>query len=150
MNATIERVPQLTVQEVNEKLRSMAESRVAYYAHHPEEIDQRLRELDEEWDLERAIEAEAACTVLTGFFFGAVLGRRWLMLPVLASGMLLLHTLHGAYPLLPIFRRAGLRTSREIAAERYAIKAIRGDFEQIRTDAEGPNRARAAFEAARH
>jgi len=29
---------------------------------------------------------------------------------------------------MPIFRRLGLRTSREIARERYAVKALRGDF----------------------
>lgn len=42
--------------------------------------------------------------------------------------MLLLHGVHGWYPLLPVFRRMGLRTRREIAAERYALKALRGDF----------------------
>jgi hypothetical protein len=36
--------------------------------------------------------------------------------------------LKGWYPLLPAFRRMGVRTSREIARERYALKALRGDF----------------------
>lgn len=148
MNTTIERVPQLTAHEVNDRLRSQAESRVAYYAHHPEAIDQRLRELDAEWDVERTIETEAACTVLTGFFLGAVLGRKWLALTAVASGMVLLHALHGAYPLLPLLRRAGLRTAREISTERYAIKALRGDFLPVRGGLKGSEHK--AFEAARH
>jgi hypothetical protein len=29
---------------------------------------------------------------------------------------------------MPVFRRLGVRTAREIARERYALKALRGDF----------------------
>jgi hypothetical protein len=45
--------------------------------------------------------------------------------------MMLLHSLQGFYPMLPLFRRLGLRTDNEIAKERFAIKALRGDFQQI-------------------
>jgi hypothetical protein len=44
-----------------------------------------------------------------------------------------LHATAGGYPLLPLFRRLGLRTSREIARERYALKALRGDFHDMQT-----------------
>lgn len=147
MMATVGRVRRLTAEGVNTKLRLQAETRVAYYASHPEEIDYRLRELDEEWDLERAIEMEAAATILTGFFLGATVSRKWFVLPVFASAMLLLHNLHGGYPLLPLLRRLGVRTPEEIAQERYALKAIRGDFQQL-AQAEGRQRTREAFEAA--
>lgn len=131
MNAAMGRVARLTAEEVNRKLRTDAEARVAYYAGHPEEIDRRLRELDEEWDIERAIELEAGATILTGFLLGATVSRKWFILPVVASGMILLHNLTGRYPLLPLFRRMGFRTANEIARERYALKAIRGDFEGL-------------------
>ena len=32
-------------------------------------------------------------------------------------------------PLHPVFRRLGIRTQREIELERYALKALRGDFD---------------------
>ncbi len=147
MVATIGRTSRLTAQEVNVRLDADAEARVAYYAVHPMEIEQRLRELDEEWDIERALELEAATTVFTGFFLGITVSKKWLLLPVLASSMLLLHNLHGGYPLLPLFRRLGFRTAHEIARERYALKAIRGDFQNL-SRGNGQNRTRAAFEAA--
>jgi hypothetical protein len=148
MNATVGRVRRLTPESLNEKFRAQAEARIAYYANHPEEIDQRLRELDEEWDIERAIETEAAATVLGGLFLGAAVSRKWYVLPAFAAGMLLLHNVHGAYPLLPLFRRFGLRTSNEIAAERYGLKAIRGDFSEVTGSAENKRDSGRVFEAA--
>jgi hypothetical protein len=137
----------MTAEEVNAQFQAEAEGRVAYYATHPEEIEGRLRELDEEWDIERAIEVESAGTVLAGFLMGALFGKKWFLLSVCASGMLLLHNLRGGYPLLPVFRRMGIRTATEIAQERYALKAIRGDFEgEFRAD--DPGRARKAFQSA--
>ena len=48
---------------------------------------------------------------------------------------------------MPIFRRRGVRTAGEIEAERYALKAIRGDFEPVYD--KGPHQ-RADFEKAIH
>jgi hypothetical protein len=147
MMATSGRIRRLTAEAVNTRLKTRAEARVAYHARHPEEIGDRLRELDEEWDIERAIEMEAAGTILTGLFLGMTVSRKWLLLPVLASGLMLLHNLHGGYPLLPLFRRLGFRTANEIARERYALKAIRGDFLNLGTD--GREKTHEAFIAAR-
>ena len=68
-------------------------------------------------------------------------------LPIFAQAMMAIHALHGFYPVLPLFRRLGLRTELEISAERYALKALRGDFETVGSD---PVTApELAFEAAR-
>lgn len=147
MEASLGRIGQRTVAGLNTKLQKQAEARVAYYSAHPEEIEQRLHELDEEWDIERAIETEAAGTVLTGFVLGLTINKRWFLLPAFVGAMLVLHSVRGTYPLLPLFRRMGLRTAHEIERERYALKALRGDFKHLR-QAEGPKRARLAFEAA--
>lgn len=32
---------------------------------------------------------------------------------------------------MPVFRRLGVRTSGEIDQERYALKALRGDFDRV-------------------
>jgi hypothetical protein len=50
---------------------------------------------------------------------------------MLASGFLLQHALQGWCPPVSLFRRLGVRTSAEIEQERYALKALRGDFQNI-------------------
>jgi hypothetical protein len=101
---------------------------VTYFASHPEEIDRRLMELDEEWDIERALETQAASVMLFGSFMGLLAGRKWFILPTVVSGFLLQHALQGWCPPVGLFRRLGIRTSREIENERAALKALRGDF----------------------
>jgi hypothetical protein len=93
-----------------------------------ETISLRLQELDREWDIDRVIEAEAASTGLLGLALGALWWRGFLAVPAWVGGALLVHALIGWYPLLPVLRRERLRTAREIARERYALKALRGDF----------------------
>lgn len=146
--ATTDRVPAHTAEAVNQRIRRQTEISIAYFVEHPEEIGARLAELDAEWDLERVIEAEAASTILLGLTLGAAVNRRWYVLPAFASAMLLLHNLHGWYPMLPLFRRLGLRTQREIGAERYALKALRGDFASAQRSDSSAARTR-MFEAAR-
>jgi hypothetical protein len=60
--------------------------------------------------------------------------------------MMLLHAIHGWYPLLPVLRRIGVRSQDEIERERYALKALRGDFRSLKT-AESDRRAEAAWQA---
>ncbi len=55
------------------------------------------------------------------------------MVPAIVAGFLLQHAVQGWCPPVPIFRRMGIRTAREIDSERYALKIIRGDFESLPT-----------------
>jgi hypothetical protein len=134
VNATTERVPLNTADHVNERVRHDTEKRIEFYMTRPELIDQRLAELDREWDVERLIEIEAPTMSITGLLLGMAVSRKWLMVPLFAQSMMFLHAVQGWYPLLPLFRRMGIRTEREIAIERYALKAIRGDFEEVAHD----------------
>lgn len=61
------------------------------------------------------------------------------------GGFLLRHAVQGWCPPLPVFRRLGARTQSEIDHERYALKALRGDFRGVAAD--GPD-ARQALAAA--
>lgn len=131
------RVPEHTAEHVNERIHHITEANVAHYARHPEQIDQRLKELDEEWDIERTLETNAAALALTGTVLGALGSRWWLILPTVVTGFLLQHGVQGWCPPVPIFRRLGVRTPQEIEAERYALKAIRGDFKDIPGEAQG-------------
>jgi hypothetical protein len=87
------------------------------------------------------LEIEAATMGLVGLVLGASVRPPMLVLPAFVAAGVLVHALTGRYPLMPLFRRLGLRTSREIARERYALKALRGDFADMGgADAEAPAR----------
>lgn len=146
-----ERVARSTSAAVNRRLQGEAEERIAFCARHPEEIDRRLEELDREWDIERVLQANASTLMLAGVTLGATADRRWLWLPTAVAGFLLQHALQGWCPPLPLLRRLGVRTVEEIAQERYALKALRGDFDAALADGdvEPLQQARRLLEATR-
>lgn len=144
--STTDRVPAHTADEVNRRIREETESRVRWYEARPWLIGERLAELDREWDIERALEANAATLALTGVVLGATADRRWLLLPAAVTAFLLQHAVQGWCPPLPVLRRMGFRTAREIEEERVALKALRGDFRALDGKA---GQARQALAAAR-
>lgn len=108
----------------------------AYFAEHRDQITNRLGELDQEWGIERAIEANAAVIGLTGIALAAGHNQRWLALSVLVTSFLFRHAVQGWCPPVPILRKLGFRTSYEIEEERRALKALRGDFGQAAQSAD--------------
>lgn len=149
--STVDRVPENTAEEVNERIQLMTEQRVASYAAQgPAAIDRRLTELDQEWDIERTLEANASIISLVGLTLGASVDRKWFLLPAAVSGFLLQHAVQGWCPPLPILRRLGIRTASEIDHERYALKALRGDFQDaVSNERHSSISARRALEVAR-
>lgn len=122
--ATPDRVPQSTPEQVNERIRERTAERLEYYSTHLDEIDDRLDDLDEEWDIERTLEANASALILLSIGLGLAVNRKFLALPVVISAFLFQHALQGWCPPVPVMRRLGIRTQREIAAERYALTAL--------------------------
>lgn len=136
--STATRVSRQTSESVNEQIRRQTEENVARVAKRgPAAIDRRLTELDEEWDIERAIEANASSLMLLGVLLGVSVDRRWFLLPAVVSGFLLQHSVQGWCPPVPVLRRMGFRTASEIDHERYALKCLRGDFANTPTSPEG-------------
>jgi hypothetical protein len=85
-----------------------------------------------------------------GTFLAATVRKRWLVLPGLVGAFLFQHALQGWCPPVPVLRRLGYRTAREIETERVALKALRGDFGRIDpADGERDTRASHALQAAR-
>jgi hypothetical protein len=125
---TPERVPRHTPARVNRAIQKDIDESVREHALHPERIDHRLDELDREWDIERTLEANAAFLAFTGVVLGATANKRWLALPALVTAFLFQHALQGWCPPVPLLRKLKFRTMREIDTERYALKALRGDF----------------------
>ncbi len=135
--STVERVPRHTAGHINEQIRHQTELNVARFAADPAAIDRRLAELDREWDIERTLEANAATAVLVGVTLGATVDRKFFLFPAVVAGFLLQHAVQGWCPPLPVFRRLGFRTQSEIEEERYALKALRGDFQNVPTAHDG-------------
>jgi hypothetical protein len=136
--STRRRVPAHSSARATRRIRRRTEDRVSELADNPTGIADRLRELDDEWDIERAIEANAASLALAGLALGLIHDRRWMTLPVLVSGFLLQHALQGWCPPVPVLRALHFRTADEINEERVALKSLRGDFEGLHAN---PKRA---------
>jgi len=142
--ATTSRVAMHTAPHINARIRRQIDENVAHTAAAgPEAIALRLAELDHEWDIERALEANAASVTLLGLALGAWVDRRWFLLPAVVGGFLLQHAVQGWCPPIPLFRRLGLRTQTEIDYERYALKALRGDFQGVAQQSDSRDRASA-------
>ena len=132
---TVDRVPNQTCAAVNDKIRRQTEESIARVKQGgATAIARRLEELDSEWDVERAIEANAATASIVGLALGVTVNRRWLALPAVVGAFLLQHAVQGWCPPLPVLRRLGFRTVSEIDYERYALKALRGDFADLHPD----------------
>ena len=116
----------------NQRIDTESERRIQYFARaDKDEIDKRLQELDEEWDIERILQTNASSLALAGAVLGGLVSRKWFLLPVLVGGFLLQHAVDGWCPPLVPLRKLGVRTRKEIEKERYALKVLRGDLEGL-------------------
>jgi hypothetical protein len=147
ISSSATRVSSQTDESINAQIRRRTETNIAYFAAHPDQIDQRLRELDEEWDIERTLETASSCVSLFGLMMGVLRGRKWFILPIAVQGFFLQHALQGWCPPLPVFRRLGIRTQYEIEQERYALKALRGDFQKLPRKLDNAGRSDQVVEA---
>ena len=129
---TARRVEQSSDPAINDAIRERTDAEVVRLeGASDEEIEQRLRELDREWDIERTLQANASVLAMAGVLLGAKVNRWFLLLPAAVFSFLGNHALQGWCPPIPLFRRMGVRTQREIERERYALKALRGDFDTV-------------------
>src|SRR5439155_15748026 len=95
------------------------------------EITQRIAELENEWSIERYLNTNASAVALTGAVLGLTVSRKWLLLSAVVGGFLLKHAVSGWCPPVPLLRRLGVRTRGELDREKFALKAIRGDFKNL-------------------
>jgi hypothetical protein len=148
--ATAHRVELQTHPRLNDAIRQRTDAEIVRLEDAPPaDIDLRLQALDREWDVERLLQANASVIVLLGLALATRVDRRFLLLPAGVFSFFAQHALQGWCPPIPVFRRLGVRTQREIERERYALKALRGDFDGIppKDQAPAPERVRAALAA---
>lgn len=133
-----DRVRRSSPEDANRRIDLDLERRIRFFSFQDKTtISERLSELDMEWDIERALMTNAASLSLLGVSMGIISGRKWLILPLVVGGFLLQHSLKGWCPPLPVLRRMGFRTRNEIEQERYALKLLRGDFDNLEKQEDG-------------
>jgi hypothetical protein len=124
-----DRVRRSTAPEINERIDETIRETVQRFASASEAaISQRMGALEEEWDVERLLETNASSLALAGVLSAVAGHRRGLVLAGGVLAFLLWHATKGWCPPLPVLRRLGVRTRREIERERFVLKYLRGDF----------------------
>lgn len=127
-----DRVRANTSQQALKNIDRAIQEKVLYYSTQPREvISRRIAELDREWDIERWLEANASSLALFGLFMGVAKSRKYLLLSAGVLGFLLTHAIQGWCPPVPVLRALGIRTRSEIDREKFALKVIRGDFQDV-------------------
>lgn len=121
---TNQRVANNTPDAINQEIQAAIKNSIAYYQSHPALISARLKQLDEEWDIERILEANASTLIVAGSALGFALSKKFFAIPIIVGAFLFQHALQGWCPPLPILRRLGCRTASEIQDERAALENI--------------------------
>jgi hypothetical protein len=118
----VDRIREHTAPPVNARIDEVTGDNIRRYsAQHVGAISRRLRELDREWDLDRALIALFAGvgTLVLELGLRKRRGFFWVLHAQLA--FLAVHATLGWSPPVPVLRRLGFRTSKEIGVERRAL-----------------------------
>lgn len=129
---TKERVRSSTSPSQNEKIDRETKVNLAQYKDLDSgAIQRRIKELDKKWDIERTLMFNAATLSLTGAMLAIFVNRKWAIMPAVVTSFLIQHSLQGWCPPLPLFRMMGIKSREELDREKYALKALRGDFKHV-------------------
>ncbi|GAB3537783.1 hypothetical protein GCM10027343_01810 [Noviherbaspirillum agri] len=129
---TAMRVAHHTAPHVNERIQQKAQERISAYGSGDRAavISYRLGELGREWDVERTLQTNFAVFSMIGLALATSVNKRWYAMAGGVPAFMVQHALQGWCPPLAALRRFGFRTSKEINEERFALKAMRGDFDE--------------------
>lgn len=98
----------------------MAENLDYYRLESEEVINNRIRELDAEWDVERSIQLKASLIALSGVALGVSLGKKWLMIPAAICSFFAVQAIQGGA--IPV--SGNFRTRKQIAEEQFGLKEL--------------------------
>jgi hypothetical protein len=124
-----DRVRRYTSPAMLEQIEKQIEENVRFYAAQPPHIiAERIDELKREWSIERYLQVNIATAGFLTAFLALTSHRKWAVLTCTALSFFLYHGVRGFDPPIPLLRRMGVRTRKEIDRELFALKAVRGDF----------------------
>jgi len=124
---TKDRVRDNTSDKINKQIDLKMAISGIYYSHKDvgrSVIEDRIKELDNEWDIERVLELNVGTLALSGVILAATVNKKWLVLPALVTTFLIQHAVQGWCPPLYFLRRLGIRTQKEIDTERYRLAEL--------------------------
>ncbi len=126
------RVEMHTSKKINQRIMRKTEENLKkqQYAN-SNNLTNRIKQLDNEWDTERVLEANAATIIFVCSLIGFLTSSYKFIITGIISFFLFVHAIQGWCPPLPLIRRLGIRTQEEIESEKMAIKFLRGDFNNI-------------------
>ena len=123
--------------ETLQKIDAAIDEKILYFSTQPKEvISERIAQLDREWDIERWLEINAASFALGSMVLGVGKNRLFLLVTGTVLGFLLLHATQGWCPPVLLLRKMGVRTRSEIDREKFALKVMRGDFQDVASNPE--------------
>lgn len=137
-----DRVEKNTPDSINKERAQDLRENIRYYSGlEKPEITLRIKDLEKEWYMDRVLITNASALAGIGVILAATVHKKWLILPGVVLTFLLQHGLQGWCPPLPLFRKMGVRSFKEIDRERFALKYLRGDFEALNENlSDMPNR----------
>ncbi|QJW99009.1 hypothetical protein [Frigoriglobus tundricola] len=96
-------------------------------------ITDRLRQLDREWSAGRMTKATIGLLIVIGLGLTGLAGPWWLALPAVGGLFLLQYLFSRTSWLGATFQEMGFRSGAEIDQEKFALRALRGDFKHLPT-----------------
>ena len=99
----------------------------------PQAITDRLAQLDREWSAGRMTKAVIGLLIVAGLALTALAGPWWLILPAVGGFFLLQYLFSRQSWLGATFREMGFRSGADIDQEKFALRALRGDFKALPT-----------------
>jgi len=120
-----DRVRRYTPSAINRAIDIQTDLSITRYAGLSDQrILERIRELDQEWDIERVLQVHAGALGLAGVLLANLVDRKWWLLPGVMLSFLIQHSTQGWCPPMPALRRLGVRTRSEIDREKYSLMVL--------------------------
>lgn len=114
-----------TKENSQQKINSCILSNVADAAHmSTKEIEEHIKKLDVEWDIDKYREASDATVILLSTVLGYKVCKKWFLLSALTACCMLQHATLNWSPSMPILRKMGIRTKDEILREKKYFTKI--------------------------
>lgn len=127
-----DRIRANTNEEINRRIDRDIEDNIRYYATQNEKaLTERIDSLEDEWDVDRLVQLCISGASISSILLGVFGSKKWWLIAAAGMGLLGNHAVNGWCPSAMVFRRMGFRTRQEIDREKYALKAIRGDFDEL-------------------
>lgn len=137
MNTTYQgdRIERHTSRKSLDRIHFTTLENVQKYSAHSQMMSSRIEHLRKERDVERILETNATIFALITVLLTLFVHINWIYVTLVVLILLLVHSIVGWCPPLPVVRKLGKRTRHEIEEERHALKALRGDYINV-TNAE--------------